>query len=393
MKLVRFDREVLSNLSWLKTSYAKDDSIVLHTLIFVAYDLQYNKCKETLFGTRIWDPYEIAATLGFSTNTLINKIPQSERRELASIPTDQWDEYEISCQQNGRPLWDSALDNAIYILLEQSRVEVSALPNGNDMGSALRKVHVFDAAVKYHKPGRRKMYYEMTYSKNFVTNLARYFSRFDLDLLIMLPVACRVLYLSLMNLRDITSHKSGEGKKIVMKPSVNSLFAWANLNQKVQAENMRQLKNKLATINLAASKLFNRPEGSDPYIKATFPGFSPEIIIEYSDSELDILTADNRNRFNQVLLINLKSTFRKLNFGAIRSMTSSEEFYKTFNFWLQNLNADIDPKMRCLQDTYLMVYGNTTHYEANRWRQYKDMIPSVSTMLNADQFSTTGFSG
>lgn len=389
MKLVRFDRHILNNLGWLRDTYEKDEMLVLHVLIFVAYDLQYNFCAETLFGTRIWDPHLVSSKIGFSHKTLINKVNVEQRRELMNIPPSNWKQYDESRVAAGRPLWDSALDNALYILLQQSRIDVTDADRNGDKGSGLRKVQVFDEVTKYYKGASRKIYYELRYSDSFVTSLSRYFSRFDLDLLMLLPPACRILYLSLMNLRDMTSHSSQQTKKIVMYPTIDSLFRLANTKQKSQAENMRELKSKLGTINDVAAHVLKRGPDSRPYIDAVFHDFQPIVTIEYSDEELQQLEADNKDRFKKVLLLNLKSCFRKSQATKIKAMVSSLEFHKLLHYWLLNLDIDLEPKMRALEDTYLMVYGNTTYYEVNRWKQYKEIIPTLSEVIRPEQFSTS----
>ena len=111
--------------------------------------------------------------------------------------------------------------------------------------------------------------------------------------------------------------------------------------------------------------------------------------IEYSDDELLQLEADNKDRFKKVLLLNLKSRFRKSQATKIKVMVSSLEFHKLLHYWLLNLDIDLEPKMKALEDTYLMVYGNTTYYEVNRWKQYKEIIPTLSDAIRPEQFSTS----
>ncbi|MCA6431124.1 MAG: hypothetical protein IM613_16950 [Cytophagales bacterium] len=383
MKLVRFDKQVMSQLAHLKSAFGSDDSIVLHTLLFVAYDLQYNVCQETLFGLRVWDPYTIASSLGFSAKTLVNKLPQSQRRELALIPASEWETYIAS--KGKRPLWDTQLDNAIFLLLEQSRVAVVDVNKGADLGSSLRKLNVFDSATKYFRPRNKKIYYEVAYSEPFMAASARYFSRFDLDLLVALPPACRVLYLSLMNLRDsATSHTATPLSDITLRPSYESLAAWANTGQAKRSWNSAAIREKLDLINAAAKRLSKREPPGD-YLTYSAIATSPTIQVCYSSEEIEQIKLERHDRVITMTSILLKTLYRKLHWGLIQSMSSREEFYHSFKQWLES-NESYEQKLETWQEARSMMGYPDERSRAKSEAMFLQVLASLSKAVAPEQF-------
>lgn len=381
MKLVRFDREVMSQLSHLKAAFGNDDSIVLHTLLFIAYDLQYSVCQETLFGQRIWDPYTIASSLGFSAKTLVNKLPVSKRRELASIPASEWEEYIAS--RGKRPLWDTQLDNAIFLLLEQSRVAVVDVDKGGDLGSSLRRLHVFDSATKYFRPRNKKIYYEVAYSEPFMVASARYFSRFDLDLLVALPPACRVLYLSLMNLRD-SSNSSGL-QSVTLRPSFESLASWSNAGQAKRSWNGASIREKLDTINSAANRLQKDRPVDSPYLQYSDITTAPRITVTYTKGELEQIANELDDRVQRMLTVLLKSLYRKLHWGLIQSMTSRDDFYQSFTRWLNSAES-FTLKMKCWDDARSMMGLTRETSKAKAEESFARVVATMANGISPEQF-------
>lgn len=377
----------------MKEAYPDDHNMVLHALIYLAYDVQYSKCNETLWGAKIWDPYHIAATMGVAHKTLINKIKPERRRELASVDPAGWDDYLEKKKTSGYPLWDTALCNAIYLLMEQTKIEKYQSLDKEDKVAGLRRLQILDHAEK-RRSARNKILYEVKYSKSFMTNLVKNFTRFDLDLLVKLPPASRVLYLGIMNGRDMAAYKEKQDKANELKmtvefsPAINTLFKWINSKQAHQREGIRELKTKLNQINEIEKTISQRKDDETPYISYSLENYIPRFSIQYSRAELAIRDSDNKDRFNQIFLINLKTTYRDIYREKIRQMESAIDFYWAFSEWLENLNTDIDPKMKGLEETYLMVYGNTTHYDKNRWDQYKT-IPELRFRFKSDYFKMT----
>jgi hypothetical protein len=366
-------------------AYPEDHNLVLHTLIYTAYDVQYNCCNETLFGARIWDPYHVASTIGFASKTLLNKVAPERRRELANVDRRNWDAYIAKQEADGYPMWDTTLCNAIYILMEQSKIESYTTFDKDSRSSVLKRVQIFDQAEK-RRTKRNKIFYELRYSAGFVKSLVKNFSRFDLDVLVKLPYSCRILYLGLMNARDIAAYKMQQTNVIEFSPSLNTLYKWANCRQKVQRENMRELKAKLEQINQVERMVSHRQEEEPPYVFARLDKSVPFIRIQYSAAEMEQKKKDNEDRFHQMLLLNLKAGFRVAKEGVIRAMVTPEEFPRAFSEWLFNLDVDFEPKMKALEETYMMVYGNTDHYENNRWAQYKQVIPELRFRVNPEKF-------
>jgi hypothetical protein len=213
--LVRIDRNIVHNIDNLFDLFGiggadMDDNLLRAIIYYLCFNYQRN-----LFSYEIFDPYDFAEQLGYSTVYLRSKHPKPLFIEdLNKKPAAERKAH----LDGGYPTYETNIENALYSLWKKeimfsygakfyiSTEKEEVLSHQNIRLFILRNLQILE--VRSGKTRQRKTVYSVEMDERFVHSLTKYFIRSNKQTLIELRKSkLDILYLKLLQYKENALHQ------------------------------------------------------------------------------------------------------------------------------------------------------------------------------------------
>lgn len=173
---LRIDKNVAFNILQLQKFEDKQTQIIIKSLlIYFSYSYQ-----EDLFNYKTLDPYDFANKMKLSKDTLFRTHPNPKQiLDSKRSAKELYAEEELNGKFSGSRIWDSYLENALYILSTTSLFEhYKGSTDEHDFIGLKNFILIKDIsiyALKVNKGRVNKIFYKYQLDDTFERNLRRFF--------------------------------------------------------------------------------------------------------------------------------------------------------------------------------------------------------------------------
>ncbi|GHT14023.1 hypothetical protein AGMMS4956_11110 [Bacteroidia bacterium] len=211
LPMVRIDRNIVHNIDGLFNLFGiagdnMDDNLLRNIIYYLCYNYQ-----KDLFSYSVFDPYDFAKVMGYSSQFLRTKHPHPLfMDDFKQMPKLKQKEY----LENGLPCYDNNIENALYSLWKKEILfsygakfynktdhEEVVTAHQNKRMLIVRDLSVL--SIKSGKTKQTKTVYSLELDDKFLYSLTKYFIRANKNTLIELR-KCKLdkLYLKLIQQKE-----------------------------------------------------------------------------------------------------------------------------------------------------------------------------------------------
>ena len=373
----RIDKYLVNDICGFNEQIDSDDRLVRNVVYSVAEDYEHS-----LFGFGSIDPARFAERWQYDPSFLRRRV--TEPYQLRDMTADEILRYRerISSRIGGikdagsdRYVWDTRLENALYILSNKpfnfnSYGEFVATGKNGPQERIIKSHASFTlfSSIDTVNRGRNKVVYTYTLNENFEKNLTRYYIRGERESLLRLR-SCGLdsLYLYLTNLRI---NLALEGKGVAAGTAAagfDHLCNLAGIPSKTQSGGdyeprerkkllVRALRRVVETTELKFEVRWGRAaDGSSPYLPEI--DFGTEHLGMYDARRPGpgrIVVQTERNLIQrQLIQREMLAMYKKL-FSGGRYLPVDENM---FNAWATDVNQNREEKVTALRLAYIGIFG------------------------------------
>ena len=352
--VIRFNKNLAHN-TYDFERYEQDATLIRNLVVFIAFSYQ-----EDLFGYRTLDPVKFARHMGYKDHrSLYKKVAEPAQLQGLSAAA-----VEALRQDSEEYVWDDLLNNALYKMAHQPlSLSFGGKIAAGQSYSRIDTMLILNSVSVYFDPKNpQKRYYKYKASKEFITNLSRYFLMLNLGSFTRLREnRLQPLYLYLCNLRETLRLKNTEGT-----PHFDMICSYAGINDKEPKQRKKKVNKKLTTIQQKAPELhldWRWDKNGRFYYK---------LVVWFQGGEQPELSADAF--FTRVLVRHLFQEYTK--FHPEERETQAQRL--KFRAWLENADKDHELKRSVICNVILLHYGTSVDAYDNRVFSILRNLPQVN---------------
>lgn len=379
--IFRLDKNFSTNIDKLSMmAGGQHNNDLLKTIVYyISYTHQYD-----IFGYGTFDPQDFAKTFGLDIGNLRRKHPSPAQKE--NMTDELWEQYTSSENRTGDisdTVWDTYLENALYILQSKSiNFDLGGTFNQGPATKSVTGIRVFEELAA-HTVGNRgryrgKILYSYKVTTEFIKNLSCFFVQVDRKGLIRAH-AKRLddLYLYIVNLKAALAAKKEYRTTPESTPAFNLLCTKAHIDRfKKNGEEWepRIRKFKLVkAIEYLQYDEYGEPTGIEPRFTLTWenmpgtnkrylPIFEFEPVREFDNVSLrrEIF----RNNLEAALLNKFRTIYR--NGTGLNSKADEEDFYA----WLHDTSRDWETKRAAFTDASVETFQKEPEDLDEKFRKF-----------------------
>ena len=351
--VTRFDKNLAHN-TYDFERYAEDATLIRNLVVYIAFSYQ-----EDLFGYGTLDPAKFARHMGYKDHrSLYKKAP--EPAQLQGLKPAA---LQALRENDDDYVWDDLLDNALYKMAHQplSLSFGGKIAAGQSYARIDTMLILNSVSVYFDPKNPQKRYYKYQASKDFITNLSRYFLMLNLGSFTRLREnRLQPLYLYLCNLRETLRLKNTVGT-----PHFDMICNYAGINDREPKQRKKKINKKLALIQQKAPELhldWRWDKNGRFYYK---------LVIWFQGDEKQDLPANSF--FTRVLVRHLFQKYTKF----YPEEGASEAQRRQFRHWLDDTEKDHELKRSVICNVILEHYGKSVDAYDNQVFGILRALPQV----------------
>lgn len=368
--LIRIDKNVGKNVLDF-SALGKDAPLIKSLIYYFCHSYQYN-----LFGFGMLDPQEFAKEFNFTANYLRSRH-ESPAQLRGFSDQEIADMYALQEAQPEMRVWDSILENALWIL---KSTKINYRYGGKAFDTDGEKVYysevksiqfLTELSITFHKNshgGREKVLYHYALDPSFVENLTNYYFKADhRSISLLRKPALDDLYVYLKNLRS--SLKGADGT-----PGFSLLCELAH----IQIKNPKQRKFKL---NKCLEKI---AEESDLKFTVSWVKEHPGVRYQYkpiihfaTDAPAEDSHEERNNIFYQKVIHELLQMYRRKHAFRVNEMGSELKFLA----WCRQSTVDTEEKALAFQNAYFETWRTAikpSDFSIKKFLQQLTLVHSIA---------------
>lgn len=394
-EVYRFDKNLATNMNRIEEIVDAGSGypgLVRTLLCFFSYEHEHNLLSEgILIPEKFAKEYKINLKdlqAKCSQPYQFTQITQSQRIEM-----ERKEKEDISTGRQGNlssRLWDSHLENALYVL---AHCPISIYATGGFYGSSDSDGFIKGdipiqvlSAISCHREGR-SIYYKYRLNPEFVRNLTSYFLKANRSVVVALrPKALDDLYLKLVNLKSnlLACDPPQYMTTVENTPSFERLCEWAHVPEYTKAMKAYEPRKRKAKLNEALRFMISDARiltevrwvrGSEDSIAA----YTPILVFSQMEARPEFIRnevkKEFRKMFREEFVRNLADCYRTLAvYRNERGKLSTDMFWD----WVYS-DQDVNEKRNAYESACMVVYKKIPDNIEEKFRSVlKSLVNRIS---------------